>query len=113
MTSGGGLPSVSSSGLSGAQGLRAAEPTTDSGSGSDADTDADIDTSGATLTTTDEGDNYDSGYRHGSGYSHGHARTVCYFNSSVNHYWYDYRPVGEVYATQVKRVPSGGVDTGN
>jgi len=67
----------------------------------------------AELTTTDEGDNYDSGYRHGSGYSHGHARTVCYFNSSVNHYWYDYRPVGEVYATQVKRVPSGGVDTGN
>ena len=102
---------MSSSGLSGAQGLRADEPAADSGS--DADTDADIDTSGATLTTTDEGDNYDSGYRHGSGYSHGHARTVCYFNSSVNHYWYDYRPVGEVHATQVKRVPSGGVDTGN
>lgn len=39
--------------------------------------------------------------------------TECYVHYSYGHYYYDYRPVGEVYASQVRSVPVGGVDTGN
>ncbi len=103
--------SAGDTGTGGTQGLRAEEPTTDSSPATDtpAETDADLDESGATLTTTDEGDNYHSGYR-SSGY---HSRVACYVNYSVGHYYYNSRPVGEVYATQVRSVPVGGVDTGN
>jgi hypothetical protein len=103
--------SAGDTGTGEAQNLRAEEPTTDSGTATDtpAETDADLDESGATLTTTDEGDNYHSGYS-SSGY---HSRVTCYVDNSVGHYYYRHRPVGEVYATQVRSVPVGGVATGN
>ena len=43
----------------------------------------------------------------------GSARVVCYVDNSIGHYYYNARPVGEVYATQVRSVPVGGVATGN
>ena len=122
MYSGGGAPSVSSGGGSssgsslggilGPQGLRAPSEAPDP--------DSDLGTTnsdGAVITTTtDRGDTYGGG-SHGRGsYGRGHggySSTVCYYNYSVGHYYYDYRPVGPIYATQVKHVPSGGVDTGN
>jgi hypothetical protein len=101
-----GLPIGPASSPSGIQNLRAEDTPTDGGG--DANTDADLDYSGATLTTTDQGDHYSSGYSYAR-----HGRSACYVNSSVNHYYYKHRPVGEVYATQVRSVPVGGVDTGN
>jgi hypothetical protein len=104
----GGAPSATSSGST--QGLRAAapnaDPTTD---------DSDLDEGPNSLTTTDQGEGYDSGYDYDYYRSHysNDSSTTCYYNYSVGHYWYDDRPVGEVHATQVKRVPRGGVDTGN
>ena len=37
----------------------------------------------------------------------------CYEDKETNHRWYDDRPVGEIDATEVRTVPTGGVDTGN
>ncbi|MEJ2884948.1 hypothetical protein [Actinomycetospora aeridis] len=97
-------------GDSGVQELRADDPAPGSG-----DDDSDLDEGPNSLTTTDRGEGYDSGYDYDGyrGPRGSYGGVSCYYNYSVGHYWYDHRPVGEVRATQVKRVPSGGVDTGN
>ncbi|WP_433034650.1 pentapeptide repeat-containing protein [Actinomycetospora sp. CA-053990] len=98
-----------SGGLSGIRGLRAADPGTS--------TDGSLpeipsETSDGIVTTTGVSSGTSTGTS-GHGNDPTYRYTVCHVNYSIGHYWYDYRPVGEVYATQVKRVPSGGVDTGN